>query len=309
MMAELLDMRRGTKNQIMVKVENTHLKMPLSIVTGRDAGPTILVTTGLHGGEYPGTLATIELIRELDPEQMRGRLMALHPVNTQAFRARAALMLPEDGRNLNEAFPGRPDGGAAEKVAWRVTEFQDLADFYFDLHSGDLHEDLTPYVYYPEAGDEKVRDASRQAARVVDVPWMTRCPSPNWAIASAAQRGTPALLLERGGAGACRRLDVDLYKKDLSNLFKHVGLLAGPPELPASPPAELAEVTYVESQHSALWQAAVEPGQQVAAGQKLGELLDYFGELLETPRATRDGVVLYRLRTLAANAGDVLVAY
>ncbi|MDR2947320.1 MAG: succinylglutamate desuccinylase/aspartoacylase family protein [Candidatus Adiutrix sp.] len=295
--------------QMMIKVEGTHLKMPLSVLTGREPGRTVLVTTGLHGCEFPGTLAMIELLREIDPETMRGRVIALHPVNAQAFQARVAMILPEDGVNLNRVFPGKPDGGPSERAAWRVTQFQDMADFYLDLHSGDLYEELAPYVYFPGRGDPAVVEASRQAALVLDAPYMLRSDSTTGAYHSAALRGTPSLLLERGGGGTCRRPDVDAFKKDVRNLFKHLEILPGTPEKPRSEPVELTGVMYLKSAHNALWRCEVSAGDKVAAGQKLGDILDYFGNVQETFTAERDGVVLYRLQTLATNSGDVLVAY
>jgi len=297
------------KVQDLIKVEGTHVKMPMTVITGEKSGPTVFITTGLHGSEYPGTLAMIELARDLEAKDLSGRLIALHPVNSQAFWTRISNILPEDGCNLNRVFPGRPDGGVSEKTAWRITAFQDLADFYLDLHSGDLFEDLTPYVYYSLLGRPEVIEASRRAAEVLNVAYMTGSESSVGAIVSAAMRGTPALLIERGGAGQCLRTDVDLYKKDLINVFKHLGLMKGAPDLPPAPPREIENVIYLECGLNALWLPAVSAGQEVKAGQALGSLLDFFGKTVESFEAERDGVVLYHLRTLAANAGDVLVAY
>ena len=307
---EALHFQPGSKNQMTIKVEGTQLKMPLSIICGEREGPTVLISTGLHGGEYPGILAMVELMRDLAPEEVSGRILALHPVNTQAFRARVSLILPEDGVNLNRAFPGNPHGSASEKAAWRITELQDLADFYLDLHSGDLFEDLTPYAYYPGDAAPEILEASRRAAGVLHVPYLTPARHPGGAICSAAQRGTPALLLERGGAGACGREEVALYKRDVINVLKYLGVLHGDPDRPLTPPREIPELTYLESKHSALWQAAeIELGDKVRAGQELGRLFDYFGDTLEVCRAERDGVLLYRLRSLSANAGDILAAF
>ena len=297
------------KIQELIKVEGTHVKMPMTIVTGTEPGPTVLVTAGIHGSEFPGTLALIEMLRDLSPEDIRGRLIAFHPVNSQAFRTRVSMILPEDGVNLNRVFPGRPDGTPSERTAWRITEFQDLADFHLDLHSGDLYEELSPFVYYSVLGEEPVTGASVKAAQVLNVPYLVRSSSKVGTIGSAALRGTPGLLVERGGAGDCRREDVELYKKDVTNVLKHLGLIEGHPELPPRPPAELGDITYLESQYNGLWVSEVVAGQMVAAGQKLGQVVDFFGKVVEVYEAGHDGVVLYRLNTLSTNAGDTLVAY
>ena len=297
------------KVQELIKVEGTHVKMPMTIITGHEPGPTVLVTTGIHGSEFPATLALIEMLRDLTPENIKGRLLVFHPVNSQAFRTRVAAILPEDGANLNRVFPGKAGGTPSERTAWRITEFQDLADFHLDLHSGDLYEELTPFVYYSGLGEEAVIEASVKAARVLNLPYLVRSTSPVGTIGSAALRGTPGLLVERGGAGGCRREDVELYKKDVINVLKHLGLMEGRPEPSSQDPVELGEITYLESAYNGLWVSEVEAGQKVTTGQKLGEMIDFFGKVVEVYEAQHDGVVLYRLNTLSSNAGDVLVAY
>ncbi|UQZ90355.1 succinylglutamate desuccinylase [Deltaproteobacteria bacterium Smac51] len=303
------NVERGTKSQLMIKIEGTHVKMPLSMITGLADGPTVLITSGIHGSEYPGTLAAVELARELRPEDVSGRLLMIHPVNTQAFKARFAMILPEDGRDINRVFPGRPDGSPSEKVAWRITEFQRMADFYIDLHSGDVFEDMRAYVYYPGSGPEEVVEKSRRAAAVVNVPYMAPTTSEIGTIVSAAAAGIPGLFMERGGAGACPREEVDLYKRDILNVLKHLGLLKGAPEMPPVPPVELGRLTYQESGETGLWISEVELDQKVESGQKLGEVQDFFGQTLAAYHAEHDGVVLYKLRALSANSGDVLVCY
>ncbi|UQZ90281.1 succinylglutamate desuccinylase [Deltaproteobacteria bacterium Smac51] len=299
----------GRKNQSPVSIANTPFEVPMTTIGGAGDGPSVLITTGIHGSEYPATLAAIELARELNPEDVHGRLIMIHPVNTSAFKARASAIVPEDGDNLNRMFPGDPNGGLASRMAWWLTVISDAADFYMDLHSGDIYEELTPYVYFPGHADEKVIEASKAAAMVLDVPFMVRSGAFTGAYNSAAVRGTPAILVERGGAGFCLRNDVDLYKKDIRNVLNHLGLLKSGMEPTASRPVEMTKVIYLESEHDAAWQSEVKLGQKVVKGQNLGRVFDLFGRTLAEYRAETDGTVLYQLYTLSTNKKDVLIAY
>lgn len=85
--------------------------------------------------------------------------------------------------------------------------------------------------------------------------------------------------------------------------------MPGEPEPPAAPPQEIEKVIYLEAKLNALWEPLVSPGEKVKAGQPLGRLFDFFGKTVEAFQAERDGIVLYHLNALAANMGDVLVAY
>ena len=106
---------RGSKLRTMLPVPGTEIEIPLTIINGAFDGPTLLVTAGIHGGEYPGIAAAMELGHSLDPQEIHGSLIMLHPVNIQGFWARREFIVPEDGKNLNRVFPGNPDGTFAQR--------------------------------------------------------------------------------------------------------------------------------------------------------------------------------------------------
>lgn len=142
-----LEVERGNKLRTCLPVLDTTIEIPITIINGRNDGPTLLITAGIHGGEYPGIAAAMELGRDITPEDISGCLIMMHPVNIQGFWARRAFVVPEDGKNLNREFPGDVNGTLSQKTAWLLSQhFFPLADFYVDMHSGDIHEELHPYV-------------------------------------------------------------------------------------------------------------------------------------------------------------------
>ena len=44
-----------------VPVLDTGYEMPVTVINGAFDGPTVLITSGIHGGEYPGIQTAIEL--------------------------------------------------------------------------------------------------------------------------------------------------------------------------------------------------------------------------------------------------------
>lgn len=96
-----LKVERGQKLRTYLPVLDTKTEIPVTIINGQNDGPTLLITAGIHGGEYPGIAAAMELGRDISPEDIRGCLILMHPVNIQSFWARRAFVIPEDGRNLN----------------------------------------------------------------------------------------------------------------------------------------------------------------------------------------------------------------
>ena len=53
--------------------------IPVTLINGYQEGKTVLITSGIHGGEYEGIHAATELARELSPEKICGQLAIIHP--------------------------------------------------------------------------------------------------------------------------------------------------------------------------------------------------------------------------------------
>lgn len=298
------------KKQGYVNILDTETKMPVTLINGKNEGKTILITAGVHGCEYPCIRTAIELAKEINPQDVNGQIVIVHPANMQAFENRSAAVVPEDNKNLNRVFPGDANGSISEKIAYVIThEFQDKADFYFDMHGGDLHEELYPYIYYPGACEESVSDKSKEIAEIFNVGYMVKSKATTGAYNSAAIRGIPCLLIERGGAGLCRRNDVNLYKEDMYRALKVLEVLPGKAEKAEKIPVEITNVAYIDSEKNGCLEMFVSAGDKIVKGQHLYDITDLFGNVIDTYYAEFNGVVLYNTVALAINAGDSIIAY
>ena len=133
----------GARGSGFLEVPGTGVRMPLTVVHGVGDGPGVLITGGVHGGEYPGIEAAMRLARELDPRELRGTVVVVHPVNLPAFHARVQYLVPQDGKNLNRQFPGNALGTVSERMAHvLMSEIVHRVDAWVDLHGGDIHEAL-----------------------------------------------------------------------------------------------------------------------------------------------------------------------
>src|ERR1700720_863596 len=92
---------------------------PYFAVVGRQPGLKFLLTAGIHAAEYTGTLAAVRLGRLLlsKAAQVNGTIVIMPLLNTPGFFERSVYVNPEDGQNLNRAFPGQADGTWSERFA------------------------------------------------------------------------------------------------------------------------------------------------------------------------------------------------
>lgn len=157
---------------------------------GAARGRTLVVTGGVHGCEYVGPQALRRLAGELDPARLSGNVILLPLANPSAFYAGAKQVVPEDGVNLNRAFPGDSAGSLSARLAFALeTALYPEADLLADLHSGDCNEALHPLVFFPTAGEEMVNQVSLAAAKVLTVPYRVRSTAKNGLYSWAVQRG------------------------------------------------------------------------------------------------------------------------
>ena len=127
------------------------------LINGNADGPALVVTGGVHAAEYASIAAALEFGRSLDPANLRGRVIVVPVMNMPSFTARSIYVCPLDGKNLNRVFPGNARGTASEQIAdWVFRNVISQADYYVDLHGGDLIEALVPFTIFFRSGNEHV---------------------------------------------------------------------------------------------------------------------------------------------------------
>ncbi|MEQ9297510.1 MAG: M14 family metallopeptidase [Cyclobacteriaceae bacterium] len=290
-----------------IAVEGTPVSMPVTVIKGSQPGPNILITGGVHGGEYPCIETAIQLAKEIDPQNLHGNVVVIHPVNTSAFLARMQYFGPYDGKNLNRVFPGKAKGTVSDRIAYTVNQIQIAADFYIDLHGGDIHESLVPFVIYSKNGGQALAEESRMASSFVGFPYVVGSVSEGGSISGAAQSGTPGFLAELGQCGRWSPEEVEEYKEGIYNVLKHLGSISGEPKQHDNV-AHLQKMAVLKAENEGCWYPSVVLNQTVTKGDKMGEIRDFFGNTLSQYTAEESGVVLYLVTSLAITKDDPLAA-
>ena len=294
-----------------LELANGDIRLPATVLHGHGTGKTMLITTGVHAGEYVGIQAAIELSQKLKIEKVNGTIIIVKVMNRPAFEARNGSMGLDDGKNLNREFPGNPDGTEMERLAWAISqELQPAADYYIDLHSGDDYEKLIPYVYYAGAAAGEVVSLSRQMAEQVDVPYMVKSNvASGGSYNYAASQGIPSILIERGGMGDWTYEEVRSTRRDVRNILCHLGIYQGLKDFRTYYPLDVADVRYQDAEENGLWYPFKKVGDMIQEGDILGEVRDYEGNVKEVSVAEFDGVLLYQCGTLQVLGNGPMVTY
>lgn len=287
-------------------------RLPISILRGRTAGPTLALIGGTHGSEVAPIVALQRVAGMVDVAVLRGTLLIVHVANPPSFLGRTIYYSPADGKNLNRMYPGNSSGTLSERIAHTITtEIIERADYLVDMHAGDGNESLRPYTYWNKLGlDHRVDSLAREMALawgadhiIIDTTRTRDRARSIYTQNTAHLRGKPALTTETGWLGAPEPAMVEKNIEGAFRMMRFLGMLPGP-VLKTEAPVWLAPYEVLTSPESGVWHAAVERGETVSKGRVIGVLTDFFGRTLAEVRSPLDGVVMYVVATPAMNKGE-----
>lgn len=281
------------------------------VVMRRGAGPTVLLSAGVHGDEYEGQIALRRLVHELPMNELTGRIILLPAFNAPAVRA-AKRCSPLDGANMNRAFPGSPAGGPTAALAGFVLEhLVPLADFVFDIHSGGASG-----LYYDQ-GFLCLSDEPRLRAKGLEAAAWLGAPVTFTIEASAEYgdfdgavlaRGVPFLSSEFGGGALVAPASARRAREGLRRLLHWAGVWRGAVTAPGT--SHVVPAGKLLAPRPGLFEPLFELGDAVEAGQPAGLLFE-LDESLRAPQALcfpAAGVVVNRYRAALVPAGAVLAS-
>jgi len=285
------------------------VRMPVVIINGTADGPVFAVTAGVHGAEYPGIEAAIRLSRMLNPTEVRGAVIVVPVVSVPAFQRRAIYVNPLDGINFNRVCPGNPTGTITEIMAHLL--FKSVitqADYYIDLHGGDMIEALVPFTLYYKSGNRNVDDASKALAEAYGIPIILGTTAlRGGTYGAAAAMGKPAILTEAGGQGILDEPSTQTHVRGVLNALRKFGCLSGTPAA-VPPPTYYSKFVWVAAEQDCVYYPKVTVGQQVKEGDLIAEFTDLFGEKIGDLRSPATGPVLFLVSSPAINKNDPLMA-
>jgi predicted deacylase len=311
--------KAGEKVSGLLPVPGTDIEIPVTLISGKEEGPRVAATGGIHGCEYPGIESAIRLAAKLDPAKVKGSVVVVHVSNPPSFFARSIYVGPFDGKNLNRVFPGDPQGTASDRIAHAI--FSNVisgSDYYIDLHGGDMIEKLIPFTIFCSEADKKVVETSKAMVAAYGIPYAVASSGAGGTYGTAARAGIPSILAEAGGMGVLDEESVQIHLEGLERVLRYTGTIGAGYAISAKGASQKGagkkEVTFLgsfpwlRSDTRGLLYLGVDVGDRVKKGQHVGVIKDYFGKVLKELEAPETGIVLFRVTCPATNPSDPILA-
>ena len=319
-----IEAKPGTKAKGLVKVAETSgfdIRLPIHIVNGREAGPALAIIAGIHPVEYPPMEGTIRLANELDPEKLRGALIAVPIFNVPGFQARIP-GAPLERTPLTAAFPGDPEGSMNERTAHFITnEVLKNADYAIETHGCNFQETCPNHIIMTRTGDDELDKASLMFARCFETEYVRRAmehhvsklPEKGHSVmVQALKMKIPCILPEVGSAGGISsetgqlsENDIKWFMDGVKNFMRKANMLDG--EAVLYNPRAVKNVLHFRAK-TAGWFYPMKPnGAKVSKDEVIGEIRDFFGEAREQVKAAVDGVISLIWTRPAVDQGSILL--
>lgn len=310
---------RGTKAEGWLAIGETAsgpIRVPVVVINGAEDGPTLCLTAGVHATEYAPIAAVMELVQSIDPARLRGAVVAVPVTNMRMFESRTGFTSPLDGLNLNKIAPGRRDGTISEMLAdVMLREVIGAAEYHIDFHAGDMGEELYPFAGYSLTGRRDL-DAKGEAMARAFTPLLISLspadsPIPPFAGSlnhAATRNGVVSILAEAGGNGTLQDADVRVHVDGARNVMRYLGMSDGP-SAPQGRRVAARDRVVVRAKRAGLLRLSARIGDEIEAGEELGDIRDVFGNVIERVCASGDGLVGLIWAHKVVNTGDPILRY
>lgn len=292
------------------------------VVCRRGSGPGVLLSGGTHGDEFEGQIATVQLIRRLQPERVRGLLLIAPILNRPACLA-GTRRSPIDGLDINRVFDGELGDGPSRAIARFVTErLLPQVETIVDIHSGGEAMEFVLSSNLQATPGSAEFDRALPALLAFDAPYAIvfdegedtgGMPHRGTLEGAARALGKLALSSEIGGAGRVTPASMRVAEEGLRNLLSYLGVL---PDRAAREPAGSRSILlalaraecHVAAPIRAHFLPRVSLGDTVEPGALLAELyrLDEPGFPEREVRAAIDGVVVAVAHRGVVEPGEAL---
>jgi hypothetical protein len=215
----------GEVQNVRYGISETYLgdpvRIPVTIICGERAGPTIFLTAAAHGDELNGIEVVRTVAFDWNLSELNGTLVCMPVLNVPGFLAQERY-LPIYDRDLNRSFPGREGSTSANRMAHRIyRNFIEPCDLGLDFHTSTRGRTNMLHVRADMADAEVGRLARSFGSSVI----IDGAGSEGMLRTEASRDGIPTITVEMGEAHRFQRGLIDEALGGVESVFAEYGLM------------------------------------------------------------------------------------
>lgn len=280
----------------------TWLSLPVVVVNGAKAGPTVWLSAAVHGDEVNGVEIIGQVLEQTEPASLAGCLLTVPIVNVFGFNAQSRYL--PDRRDLNRSFPGNERGSLAGRLAHLFMQEVVLKCQYgLDLHTGSNHRTNLPQIRANLHDGETLALAESFAA-----PVLMHAGAIEGSLRKAATAaGIPTLVYEAGEPLRFDDAAIRLGRDGVLRVLAALKMRRAAPKRKSNHSALVERTAWIRARHGGILRLDTHLGARVSAKDPLGEVADVFGDDAWKVTAPADGLVIGHTNNPLVQQGDALI--
>ena len=208
-----------------LRFESAYVDMPVFVARGTAPGPTLGITSAIHGDEINSVEVARRVFDEVSAKEMRGTLVVLPIINRHGFITRQRYTA--DRQDLNRYFPGNPRGNITAVIAHYVfTKVIKRCDALIDLHTASFYRENLPQIRVDLTNRQALEMARNFGAGII----LGKPGGRHTLRWEATQAGIPTILYEGGEPNRFQLDEIKLGVKGVLNVMAYLEMLGRPPQ-------------------------------------------------------------------------------
>lgn len=278
------------------------VRIPVGTIKGEGDGPQITIYGGQHGTEYNGIVAVQRLYATLNPDDVHGTIVIGLATNEESL------------------FNWIQFAKATPEIVSMMHELVQGSQYFVNCHGGEFSEGMCPYVICHQVGKEEIDREALEMAEAFGLPYISFSKYRGKPPQDLGERGAwwlwpkkgiadefqiPGITPEVGQRGS--RDENHLMLGGLINVLKHLKILNGESEPRKQKPKAIGERYWLTADEQGIFFPEIDVCEDVREGQRLGEVRDYFGNVLQELISPADAKVMNLNLGLPVRKGGFLV--
>jgi predicted deacylase len=294
---------------------HAEILIPVLIVNGKQKGPVLWINGGVHGDEINVFMACRRLASAIKPENLKGALVCTPICNPLATQWRQKLN-PYDYLDLDQQFPGDPNGLISQRVAYHLfREIKANAKYLINFHTAATPYFAPPYTVYKVVPGTRpgLTQEVEQLARTfglygnckVDISSAKGELPGSMAGAldvNCAVNGIPAFMAEVGSGGKFEDDNIAAAERGIKNVMKYLKMIPGDIET-APQQITITKRRFLYCKEGGFLLMDVKPGQVLEKGDSIARVVDLFSEV-ETLKAQEKTYIIQVRVNPIVHTGD-----
>lgn len=312
---EGLLLKEGTTNKFWLSLgSNTfgqQISVPLVIIKGKEDGPVLSLVAAIHGNELNGIPIIHRIINSVDPENLKGTIIAIPGLNAVSIQQDRRRFIDEE--DLNRNFPGKETGNRSQQFVHKIMDrVIRHSDFLIDMHTASFGRLNSFYARADMSNDTLAQMAKLQGPDII----LNSEGLPSAGLISGSSRtlraeaflnGIYAITVEYGNPQVFQPELIARGYDGVLRTMEWLGMIELEEMIPVPTVMTCKKSFWIYMQEGGFLEVLVDLNETVKQGQKIAIVRNGFGDIIKEYFSPEDGIVIGKSSNPANMSGGRII--